>query len=169
MQIQLFITGGTLDKNYNPLTGELVFSHSHLAEMLTQANCTLNPNIHTLMLKDSLDMTDADRQTIADACLASPAKHFVITHGTDTLVETAKTLLKQPGLVNKTLVLTGAMRPFKLGESDALFNLGSALTACQLLSPGVYVCMNGKILPGNQAFKNKTLGQFEALSNHTQI
>ncbi len=159
-KIQLLITGGTLDKNYAPLTGELVFSQTHLPEILKEANCQLNLVQQVLMLKDSLAMTDADRQQINQACQQTNHTHIVITHGTDTMVKTALTLIKNTDLANKTIVLTGAMRPFKLGSSDALFNLGSALSSVTLIPAGVYIAMNGQVLEASQVVKDTTQGIF---------
>lgn len=161
IKIALLITGGTLDKNYQTTTGELVFEKTHLPEMLQQANCYLSLYSQVLMLKDSLEMTDDDRTLILNTCLHTPSQHIVITHGTDTMTDTAFTLLSEPKLQNKVIILTGAMRPFKLGVSDALFNLGSALTTVQLSQPGVYIAMNGMVFNAESVTKNKTLGVFE--------
>ena len=160
-KIQLFITGGTLDKDYQTTTGELVFTQTHVDTLLNQANLTLPINIKTLMLKDSLDMTDTDRERIYQACLNSNAKYIVITHGTDTMVETARYLQQNNTLNTKTIVLTGAMRPFMLGNSDASFNMASALMAAQLASNGIYLAMNGQLFNANSVKKNRELGQFE--------
>ncbi|WP_319379675.1 asparaginase [Thiomicrorhabdus sp.] len=162
-QIQLLITGGTLDKDYHPQRGELYFPDSHLEKMLQQANCRLPLQCEVLMQKDSLDMEPADRTLIAEACLKSDAAQIVITHGTDTMVETALHLQNTPALRGKTIVLTGAMRPFALGHSDALFNLGSALCAVQLKNAGVYLCMNGKVFSADHVTKNRSLGVFESI------
>ncbi|MBF6056864.1 MULTISPECIES: asparaginase domain-containing protein [Thiomicrorhabdus] len=162
-QIHLLITGGTLDKDYHPLQGELYFPGSHIEEMLRQANCRLPVKCEILMQKDSLDMEQHDRAQIAEACLKSESTQILITHGTDTMVETALYLQNNPGLRGKTIVLTGAMRPFALGHSDALFNLGGALSAVQLKNSGVYICMNGRIFKADKATKNRALGVFEAI------
>lgn len=162
IDLTLLITGGTLDKDYETTSGELVFRQTHLPEMLQQANCSLQISSQVLMLKDSLEMTDEDRQAILQQCLDTPSSKIVITHGTDTLTTTAETLLSEPALGAKTIVLTGAMRPFKLGASDASFNLGAALTAAQLCPAGVYVAMNGLVFAADQVAKNRTLGVFEA-------
>ncbi len=161
--IQLLITGGTLDKDYQATTGELVFTDTHIHELLTEANSTLNLIPKTLMLKDSLEMTESDRETIAQACIQSPQKQIVITHGTDTMTETALYLSKVTELRNKTIVLTGAMRPYKLGRSDASFNIASALMSVQLAKNGVYITMNGRLFNANNVIKNRLLGQFELL------
>jgi len=160
--IQLFVTGGTIDKQYDAISGELTFPDTHIPALLEEANCTLDIEIAVLMQKDSLQMTDSDRNKIDQACSVCSAQQIVITHGTDTMVETALQLQSNPKLTDKTIVLTGAMRPYKLGDSDAAFNIGSALQAVQLAAPGVWVTMNGKLFPANQVIKNTTLGQFEA-------
>lgn len=160
--IALLACGGTLDKDYNALNGELDFSQSHLPELLKQARQQLNLRLETLMLKDSLDMTQADREQVLKACLKAPENQIVITHGTDTLTQTAEFLADQID-TKKTIVLTGAMRPFRLGESDASFNLGAALMAVQTTRPGVYIVMNGRLFEAHQVQKNRQLGVFEAL------
>jgi L-asparaginase len=162
MQIQLFLTGGTIDKHYNEANGELEFSETHIHAMLAQARCTADLQIETLMLKDSLAMQDGDRQTILAACQQSSQAAIVITHGTDTMVETAQVLGQalQKTLHDKTIVLLGAMIPYELKQSDSLFNLGSALTAVQCLSQGVYICMNGQIFPWHNVIKNRDKGIF---------
>lgn len=161
LAIQLLITGGTLDKDYHATRGELVFAQTHLSELLSEANTTLDIQSQVLMLKDSLEMTNTDREIIYQACLTSQKSHIVITHGTDTMCKTATYLLNRPGLVNKTIVLTGAMRPFKLGNSDASFNLASALMAVQLAKPSVYIAMNGQLFSADQVQKNRELGLFQ--------
>jgi L-asparaginase len=157
--IRIFITGGTFDKNYNELTGELFFKDSHLPEMLKLGRSNLEAEVRTLMMIDSLQMTDSDRQTILQQCLQVPERRIVITHGTDTMVETAALLAR--GIADKTIVLTGAMIPYKFGSSDGLFNLGSALAFAQTLPPGVYVAMNGRYFPWNRVRKNRQTGMFE--------
>ncbi|UQB41329.1 asparaginase [Thiomicrospira microaerophila] len=159
--IALLACGGTLDKDYNPLTGELVFSQSCLAEMLQQANHQLNIRLETLMLKDSLEMTEQDRETLYQACLTSTESAIIVTHGTDTMTDSAEYLLaRTEHLKTKTIVLTGAMRPFKLSQSDAMFNLGSACLAVQLAQPGIYITMNGQLFTAGQVKKNRQLGIF---------
>ena len=158
--IKLFITGGTLDKNYNELTGELEFSRTHLPEMLLQANCQVEITTQQLMLKDSLEINDTDRQTILQACLDANELQIIITHGTDTMVQTAKLLSTQPQLKHKTIVLTGAMRPYKLGSSDALFNLGNAISAVKSAQGGIYIAMNGELFVANKVKKDTNKGIF---------
>ena len=159
MTIKIFVTGGTFDKEYNELTGELYFKDTHLPEMLKLGRCKLRVNIKTLMMVDSLYMTDADRKHILENCKKTKEKKILITHGTDTMVETAKLLGRS--IKDKTIVLTGAMVPYKFGSSDGLFNLGSALAFAQTLPEGVYISMNGKIFLWNNVRKNKQTGVFE--------
>ncbi len=161
--IQLFVTGGTLDKQYQTTTGELMFPATHLPLMLQEANTTLAIKTTVLMQKDSLELTDADRERICQACIDTPQHTIVITHGTDTMVNTALVLNQHPKLKHKTIVLTGAMRPFMLSHSDASFNLGAALMAVQLANSGVYIVMNGRLFSANQVQKNRQLGLFTEL------
>jgi L-asparaginase len=159
--IRILATGGTFDKEYNELTGELFFKSTHTGDMLALGRCLLDVEIETLMMIDSLQMTDADRQAILARCREVPETRIVITHGTDTMPETAAVLgAAQTG---KTVVLTGAMVPYKFGSSDGMFNLGTALAFVQTLAPGVYVAMNGRCFPWNSVRKNKQLGIFEAV------
>jgi L-asparaginase len=157
--IRIFVTGGTFDKNYNELTGELFFNDSHLPEMLKLGRCNLEVDVRTLMMIDSLQMTDEDRQIILQQCRSAPEGRIVIMHGTDTMVETAGVLAA--GVADKTIVLTGAMIPYKFGSSDGLFNLGSALAFAQTLPAGVYVAMNGRYFAWNRVRKNRKTGMFE--------
>ncbi|MBN2646775.1 MAG: asparaginase [Thiotrichales bacterium] len=167
-KIHLLVTGGTLDKDYDPLSGELIFPPTHVPKILQQARVSLELEITPLMALDSLQMTDADRLQIAQACLQTAASAIVITHGTDTMVKTGEKLqqlMQQApwlGLSDKTIVLTGAMRPFALSDSDASFNLGASLLAAQMAPPGVYVCMNGQLHSVEAVQKNRRLGRFEA-------
>lgn len=157
--IKLLLTGGTIDKHYNELNGELGFSETHIDEMLQQARCQLELSVQQVMLKDSLYMQDEDRQQVLQACQNCQETHIVITHGTDSMVETAAVLAEK--MPNKTIVLLGAMIPYVLKKSDALFNLGCAMTAVQCLDAGVYITMNGKIFPWDAVRKNRDVGQFE--------
>ena len=163
-KITLLITGGTIDKDYDAISGNLCFSETHLRELLKEANCTLDIDIKILVLKDSLEITRQDRDAIALACKNADSNDIVISHGTDTMVETAQHLLnsEETDLTNKTIVMTGAMRPFKLGSSDASFNIGSALMATQLTPPGVFIAMNGKLFNANQVTKNRLVGVFQS-------
>lgn len=161
MAIKIIVTGGTFDKEYNELNGELFFKDTHLHEMLSRGRSKLELDISTLMMIDSLDMTDGDRKKIADACITAEEDKILITHGTDTMPTTAAVLAEQ--IKNKTVVLTGAMVPYKFGSSDGMFNLGSALAFVQTLPHGVYVVMNGKVFDGNNVMKNKATGEFEIL------
>ena len=159
-RIRIFITGGTFDKDYNELTGQLYFQDSHLPEMLKLGRCNLDVDVRTLMMIDSLDMSEDDREIILEHCRRAPESRIVITHGTDTMVETAAALAGEA--LAKTIVLTGAMIPYKFGSSDGLFNLGSALAFAQTLAPGVYVAMTGKYVPWDGVRKNRQTGMFES-------
>ncbi len=159
--IQVFVTGGTFDKEYNFITGDLYFKETHLKGMFDRGRCTLDINVRTLMMVDSLEMTDEDRDMIAYNCLKSKFDKIIITHGTDTIAETAARLAKSE-IKDKTIVLTGAMIPYAFGtSSDGFFNLGSSLAFAQVLSPGVYVCMNGRYFDWDKVKKNKKTGFFE--------
>ncbi len=160
--IKLIITGGTIDKLYNELNGELYFLESQIQTMLKQSRCRVQLDTQQLMLKDSLEMKIADRALIKQACVASEASQIIITHGTDTMVDTAKYLA--PLASEKTIVLVGAMIPYTINQSDALFNLGCAVTAVQLLSTGIYITMNGRIFDWNKVCKDKQIGEFVDLS-----
>ncbi len=159
MSIRIFITGGTFDKEYNELNGELYFKDTHVQDLLEMGRCRLDTQIRTLMMIDSLEMTGEDRELIAHQCNQCEENHIVITHGTDTMSETAKVLAEK--VKDKTIILFGAMIPIKFGSSDGLFNLGSALAFVQTLPAGVYVAMNGKYFNWNNVRKNKKTGMFE--------
>lgn len=159
--VRLFVTGGTFDKEYNELTGKLFFQDTHILEMLRLGRCLMDVEIRTLMMIDSLDMTEDDRSIVVEHCRKCSESRIVITHGTDTMVETAARLGR--GIQDKTIVLTGAMVPFVFGSSDGLFNLGSALAFVQTLPAGVYIAMNGRFFPWNNVRKNREKGVFEAL------
>jgi len=159
MAIRVFVTGGTFDKEYDEIHGSLEFADTHLPEMLQMGRCRLEVHVRTLMMVDSLDMTEADREMIARNCADVSEPHVVITHGTDTMVETARVLAEAE--LDKTIVLTGAMIPIAFGSSDGLFNLGGALTAVQTLSPGVYITMNGRVFDWDAVRKNRDTGVFE--------
>lgn len=163
-KIRLIITGGTIDKDYNPITGVVDFSKTHLAEMLQQANHLLDIELQQVCLKDSLEMNDEDRELIAEACIQAKEDLIVITHGTDTMTLTANHLKTKPELANKTIVLTGAMRPFKLGNSDAMFNLGTASMAVQMAKSGIYLVMNGQLHLAGNVNKDLQAGVFRATS-----
>lgn len=160
--LKILVTGGTFDKEYDELSGKLFFKDSHLSELLKLGRCNLQVTIRTLMMIDSLEMNDSDRALILNTCEKSEENHIVITHGTDTMEVTAKTLGEAN--LNKTIVLTGAMIPYKFGSSDGLFNLGTALAFAQSLPSGVYVAMNGRYFKWNNVRKNKSNGSFEELS-----
>ena len=159
MAIKIFVTGGTFDKEYNEITGELFFKDTHLPELLALGRSTVKVDITTLMMIDSLEMTEADREIIAENCIKTNENRILITHGTDTMVDTARILAEK--VKGKTIVLTGAMIPYKFGSSDGLFNLGSALSFVQILPPGVYIAMNGRYFNWDNCRKNKITGKFE--------
>lgn len=161
MSIRVFITGGTFDKEYDEIHGRLFFKDSHVQEMLTRGRCRLDLSLRTLMMVDSLDMSDADREVVAQNCRSCPEPRVVVTHGTDTMVETAAAIAR--AVSQKTVVLTGAMVPYAFGSSDGLFNLGSALSFAQVLPPGVYIAMNGQYFAWDRVRKNRQTGVFEAL------
>ncbi len=164
--IQVFVTGGTFDKDYNYINGELYFKDTHLPAMFKRGRCTLDIDVKTLMMVDSMEMTDADREIIAHNCKRSPASQILITHGTDRMVETAGFLAGQ-NIAGKTIVLTGAMIPYAFGtSSDGFFNLGSALAFVQTLPPGVYVSMNGRYFNWDAVKKNTGTGFFEETTDN---
>jgi L-asparaginase len=158
-RIRIFVTGGTFDKEYNEITAELYFNQTHVADMLKLGRCHLEVDIETLFMIDSLQMTDAHRQLLLGRCAHDPARRIVVTHGTDTMEETAAVL--GHGITGKTIVLTGAMIPYTFGSSDGLFNLGTALAFVQTLEPGVYVAMNGRCFLWHSVRKNRERGIFE--------
>lgn len=159
--IRVLVTGGTFDKQYDELTGRLFFRETHVPEMLRLGRNRLDVQVETVMMIDSLDMSDSDRQAIVARCAAAPEQSVLVTHGTDTMVETARALAAA-GISGKTIVLTGAMVPYAFGSSDGLFNLGSALSFAQVLPPGVYIAMNGQHFRWDVVRKNKATGVFEA-------
>lgn len=161
--IQIFVTGGTFDKEYNMITGELFFKDTHLSSMFERGRCALDIDLKTLMMVDSLEMTDDDRSIILHNCRRSKSNNILITHGTDKMVATAS-YLAQAGVEDKTIVLTGAMIPYAFGtSSDGFFNLGSALAFAQMLPPGVYVVMNGRFFHWDKVRKNLKTGFFEEI------
>ncbi len=161
MIIKVFVTGGTFDKEYNEIEGKLYFKDTHVSEMLSLGRCKVEIDLQTLMLKDSLDLSDADRQHIIDQCRKTRAEKIVITHGTDTMELTARALGK--AALGKTVILTGAMIPYKFGSSDGLFNLGSALAFAETLPADVFIAMNGRYFHWDNVRKNKKTGEFEEL------
>ena len=161
--IRILVTGGTFDKEYNERTGQLYFKETHLAEMLRLGRSRVEVNIRTVMMIDSLEMSGADRALIVQNCVQAAEERIVITHGTDTMTETAAAIAAV--IHDKTVVLTGAMIPYAFGSSDGLFNLGSAMSFAQVLSPGVYIAMNGKCFPWNRCRKNRQRGEFEEISS----
>jgi len=161
MSIRILVTGGTFDKEYDELTGRLFFKETHIHEMLRLGRCREPVTVEALMMVDSLDMTDECRGRIAGACRRAPEERIVITHGTDTIVETAAVLARER--TAKTIVLTGAMVPWAFGSSDGLFNLGSAISFVQTLPTGVYVAMNGRCFDWDDVRKDRTTGTFETV------
>ncbi len=161
MSLRIIATGGTFDKQYDPLTGELVFGDSILPSLLERARITAPCRFEPLLALDSLDMQDAHRQQVREACARSDETRIVIVHGTDTMRETAEVL--GHAALDKTIVLTGAMVPCRIDGSDAPFNLGFACAAAQLCEPGVYIAMNGQVFPWNAVRKNRSAGLFEAV------
>ena len=159
MAITIFVTGGTFDKEYNEITGELFFKDTHIREILELGRAQLDVKIKKLMLVDSLNMTDEDRSVVLENCVGTKDKKIVITHGTDTMTETARFIAREK--LKKTIVLTGAMIPYKFGSSDGLFNLGSAFAFAQILPSGVFVAMNGRFFDWDKVVKNKKSGKFE--------
>ena len=162
MSVRILVTGGTFDKEYDEITGKLYFKDTHMREILDLGRSKLQVKIRTLMLIDSLEMTDADRRLILENCRAVDEDQIVITHGTDTMTTTAQVLAKAD--LGKTIVLTGAMIPYNFGSSDGLCKFGGALAFAQALSPGVYIAMNGRVFDGDKVIKNKETGVFEPIS-----
>ena len=164
--IRIFVTGGTFDKEYNELDGTLTFKDTHLPEMLRLGRSRVDVSITTLLMIDSLEMTDGHRAEIVARCRDAAETRILITHGTDTMIETARALADALAVIGgKTIVLTGAMVPYAFGSSDGLFNLGSALSFVQVLRPGVYVAMNGRAFEWNRVRKNRETGIFEEIRN----
>ena len=161
MPIRIFVTGGTFDKEYNELNGTLAFKDTHMKELLKLGRSKIEVTITTLMMMDSLEMADNERDIIAQNCVSAKENQIVITHGTDTMAETAKVLAQK--VKGKTVVLTGAMIPYAFGSSDGLFNLGSALAFVQALPAGIYIAMNGRIFNWDNVRKNKQAGEFETI------
>ena len=167
--IQIYVTGGTFDKEYDYKNGQLYFRNTHLPEMLERGRCTIDFNVTTLMMIDSLEMTDDDRAIIALNCRKSPAQRLIVTHGTDTMVETAHFLAHQ-NLDGKTIILTGAMIPYAFGtSSDGFFNMGSAIAFAQILPAGIYIAMNGRYFDWHNVRKNRKTGIFEELPPHHPV
>lgn len=161
MAIRLLVTGGTFDKEYDEIRGTLFFKDTHVPEMLQEARCRLPVSVRTVMMIDSLEMTAEDRSLIARHCKSAEEQRIVVTHGTDTMVETAAVLARE--VEGKTIVLTGAMIPYAFGSSDGLFNLGSALSFAQALPAGVYIAMNGQYFRWNQVRKDREAGVFRPI------
>ena len=163
MALKILVTGGTFDKEYDEITGKLYFKETHMKEILRLGRSQANVCVKKLMLKDSLDMKSSDREIILKNCKNAKEKQIVVTHGTDTMTRTARAIEK--GKLKKTIVLTGAMIPYKFGSSDGLFNLGGAIAYAQALPYGVYISMNGRCFKWNKVKKNKTTGVFEEVAS----
>ena len=161
MSIYIFVTGGTFDKEYDMIKGKLYFDETHIPEMLDLGRCSLDVKVRTLMMIDSLEMTNQDREIIRDNCERSDAQKIVITHGTDSMVKTAQIIAKAN--LDKTIVITGALIPYKFGSSDGFFNMGNALAFAQSLPAGVYIAMNGRFFSWDNVRKNKSTGYFEEI------
>ena len=159
--IKIFATGGTFDKEYDEINGELFFKETHLHELLNLGRSQLNVKIETLMMVDSLKMSKSEKNYIVEKCKEEKTDRIIITHGTDTMVDTAELIAKN--IYNKTIILTGAMIPIIFGSSDGLFNLGSALSFIQVIDPGVYITMNGRYFKWDNVRKNNQLGIFERI------
>ena len=159
--IKIFVTGGTFDKDYDEKNGRLYFKETHMNEILALGRSKVEVGIETLMMLDSLDMKEKDRELILKKCAAANEEQIVITHGTDTMTNTAKVLGAKR--LKKTIVITGAMIPYKFGTSDGLFNIASALAYVQTLSHGVYIAMNGRVFLYNKVIKNRATGIFEEI------
>lgn len=161
MAIRLLVTGGTFDKEYDLINGKLYFNDTNVNEILERGRNTTEVHVRTLMMVDSLEMTDEDRDLIVSQCVKCDEDKIIITHGTDTMVQTA--LQIQQEQINKTIVLTGAMIPYTFGSSDGLYNMGSAMAFVQTLPPGVYIAMNGRYFKAGEVQKNRKTGYFEVL------
>jgi len=161
MAVRIFITGGTFDKEYDEINGKLFFKDTHMREMLDLGRAKIDVNIRTLMMVDSLEMTAEDRNLVVENCKHAKEEKIIITHGTDTMTETGKMLAEAK--IEKTIVLTGAMIPYKFGSSDGLFNLGSALGFVQSLTKGIYIAMDGRCFNYDKVKKNKETGIFEGI------
>lgn len=160
--IRIIITGGTFDKHYDEIEGALTFRDSHLPGILRQSRCTIDLHMEVAKMVDSLEMGEEDRKAILESCRQAEEERIIITHGTDTMTETARLIGEEA--LDKTIVLTGAMIPYSVNGSDAVFNLGCSVSAVQLLPPGVYIAMNGRIFPYDSVEKNRQEGRFEGIS-----
>ena len=163
MKVRLLITGGTIDKVYNQSNGELEFDKTHFPEMVKRSRVEVDLTLEEIMLLDSLDMVDKERDIIVDSCMSCEEDFILITHGTDTMCDTARLIGESN--IDKTIVLFGAMVPYAVSNSDALFNFGCALGSLQLLESGVYVAMNGRVLPWDDVEKNRALGVFQSIDS----
>jgi L-asparaginase len=162
MRIRILVTGGTFDKEYDELSGRLFFRDTHVPEMLRRGRSRLDLVVDTVLMVDSLEMDEAQRAAIVQRCRECDEHAIVITHGTDTMVDTARAIA-DAALRDRTVVLTGAMVPYAFGSSDGLFNLGSALSFVQVLPPGVYIAMNGRAFAWDECRKDRDRGVFERI------
>ena len=162
--IKIFITGGTFDKSYDHINGKLFFEKTHLPEMIKRSKCNLDIQVKTILMKDSLDLSNEDVSKIVNSCKKEKSNNIIITHGTDTMTNTARLIAEQK-LSNKTIILTGAMIPYAFGSSsDGFFNLGCALSFVQTLKPGVYITMQGEYFEWDKVKKNGKKGVFERIN-----
>ncbi|MBL7772391.1 MAG: asparaginase [Chitinophagaceae bacterium] len=161
MAIRLLVTGGTFDKEYDLINGKLYFNDTNVNEILERGRNTTEVHVRTLMMVDSLEMTDEDRDLIVSQCIKCDEDKIIITHGTDTMVQTALQIQKEN--IDKTIVLTGAMIPYTFGSSDGLYNMGSAMAFVQTLPVGVYIAMNGRYFKAAEVQKNRKTGYFESI------
>jgi L-asparaginase len=157
--VTVIITGGTIDAQYNFLRSKVDYGDTHVDKMLMQGRARVNVHLAPLMLVNSNEISDEQRQQILERCESAKTNRIIITHGTDTMIETATFLGKN--VTGKTIVLVGSMIPYMFKESDALFNLGAAITAVQLLSEGVFITMNGKVFKWDNVKKNFEIGEFQ--------
>lgn len=161
-KLRIIVTGGTFDKTYDPVSEQLTFWQTHVPEMLEKARFHLAYQIETPFMVDSLFMSNLDRAAIAEKCKVCEEKNIVITHGTGTMVETAQAIARLN--LDKTVVLTGAMVPYQIDNSDAFFNLGGAVVVAQCLPHGVFIVMNGEVFPHDNVRKNLGRGEFEKIT-----
>ncbi len=160
IKMKIFTTGGTIDKIYFDAKSEYAVGESQIAEIIREANVSVTFELESILRKDSLDMTDIDRQLIYDKVCADAHKHIIVTHGTDTMAETGR---KLSSIADKTIVLTGSMAPARFKSSDAEFNIGFAFAAAQILPAGVYIAMNGRVFDPGRVRKNRDENRFEPL------
>ena len=159
MKISIYTTGGSIDKAYSTQESRFVVAEPQIADILHEANVAMEWEVHSILKKDSLELNDRDREAIVEHVRRDPNRHIVLTHGTDSMIDTAKALSSIPG---KVIVLTGSIQPAAFRRSDAAFNVGGAIIAVQSLPEGVYLVMNGQVFDPEKASKNLTLDRFES-------